>query len=134
MLSTFPVLIVCSDSKQSDKAVELARNIGLKCVTCSSLTDARTLIERHTFQLVLCADDLPDCNLGTSLKVLLAATGGIPVIVLSHLAEWEAYVKALSAGAFDYIAYPPDRAETERILGLALLQDRRARSASQNSA
>lgn len=134
MLSTFPVLIVCSDSKQSDKAVELARNIGLKSVTCSSLTDARTLIERHTFQLILCADDLPDCNLGTSLKVLLRATGGIPVIVLSHLAEWEAYVKALSAGAFDYIAYPPDRAETERILGLALLQDRRARSASQNSA
>jgi DNA-binding NtrC family response regulator len=134
MLSTFPVLIVCSDSKQSDKAVELARNIGLKSITCASLTDARTLIERHTFQLILCADDLPDCNLGTSLKVLLTATGGIPVIVLSHLAEWEAYVKALSAGAFDYIAYPPDRAETERILGLALLQDRRARSASQNSA
>ena len=134
MLSTFPILIVCSDSKQSDKAVELARNMGLKSVTCSSLTHARTLIERHTFQLILCADDLPDCNLGTSLKVLLRATGGIPVIVLSHLAEWEAYVKALSAGAFDYIAYPPDRAETERILGLALLQDRRARSASQNSA
>ena len=134
MLSTLPALIVCSDPTQADKTAELACNVGLKSITCDSLTAARTLIEEHTFQLILCADDLPDCNLRTSLKVLSSATGGVPVVVLSHLAEWEAYVKALSAGAFDYIAYPPDRAETERILGLALLQDRRARSASQNSA
>jgi two-component system response regulator PilR (NtrC family) len=134
MLSTLPILIVCSDSKQGDKTAELACNIGLKSVTCSSLTDARTLVEEHTFQLILCADDLPDCNLGTSLKVLSSATGGVPVVVLSHLAEWEAYVKALSAGAFDYIACPPDRAETERILRLALRQDRQVRSASHSTA
>jgi len=134
MLSTLPVLIVCSDSAQADKTAELACNIGLKSVTCSSLTDARTLVEQHTFQLILCADDLPDCNLGTSLKVLSSATGGVSVVVLSHLAEWEAYVKALTAGAFDYIACPPDRVETERILRLALRQDQQARSASHNAA
>ena len=130
MLSTLPFLIVCSDPAQADKTAELACNMGLKSITCDSLTGARTLIEEHTFQLILCADDLPDCNLRTSLKVLSCATGGVPVVVLSHLAEWEAYVKALSAGAFDYIACPPDRVETERILRLALGQNRSARSAS----
>jgi DNA-binding NtrC family response regulator len=134
MLSTLPVLIVCSDSTQADKTAELAYNMGLKSVTCGSLTGARTLIEEHTFQLILCADDLPDCNLRTSLKVLSAATGGVPVVVLSHLAEWEAFVKALSAGAFDYIACPPDRVESERILRLALSQNRQVRTASGNSA
>ena len=134
MLSTFPVLIVCSDSIRADKTAELVCNMGLKSITCGSLTGARTLIEEHTFQLILCADDLPDCNLRTSLKVLSSATGGVPVVVLSHLAEWEAYVKALSAGAFDYIACPPDRVESERILRLALSQNRQVRSASGNSA
>src|SRR5258707_11278998 len=105
MLATLLFLIVCTDPAQANKTAELAYNIGLKSVTCSSLTDARTLVEQHTFQLILCADDLPDCNLGTSLKVLSSATGGVPVVVLSHLAEWEAYVKALTAGAFDYIAF-----------------------------
>lgn len=134
MLSTLPVLIVCSDSTQADKTAELACNMGLNSVICGSLTGARTLIEEHTFQLILCADDLPDCNLRTSLKVLSSATGGVPVVVLSHLAEWEAYVKALSAGAFDYIACPPDRVESERILRLALSQNRQVRTASGNSA
>ncbi|MCU1341123.1 MAG: hypothetical protein JWN92_546, partial [Candidatus Acidoferrum typicum] len=76
MLSTFPVLIVCSDSIRADKTAELVCNMGLKSVTCGSLTGSRTLIEEHTFQLILCADDLPDCNLRTSLKVLSSATGG----------------------------------------------------------
>jgi DNA-binding NtrC family response regulator len=47
-------------------------------------------------------------------------TGGIPVIVISCIADWEAYMKAISAGAFDYIAFPPDPVESERILRLAL--------------
>jgi DNA-binding NtrC family response regulator len=68
------------------------------------------------------------------LKVLSSATGGIPVIVLSHLADWDAYMTALSAGAFDYIACPPERIETERILRHALNQNLRARRASPNAA
>ena len=90
---------------------------------CASLTDARACIEGRAFQFVLCSDDLPDCNLRTAVRVLTAATGGAPVIVLSHLADWDAYMKALSAGVFDYIACPPDPVETERILRLALAQN-----------
>jgi DNA-binding NtrC family response regulator len=106
----------------------------LQSVICSSLTDARSLIERQSFQFVLCDDDLPDCNLRTSLKVVSSATGGVPVIVLSHLADWDAYLKALSAGAFDYIACPPEHAESERILRLALGQNQRASRASNTAA
>ena len=120
MLSTLPVLIICSDPTHRDMAAEIVRNIGLQPILCLSLSDARALIGRQTFQFVLCGDDLPDCNLRTSLKVLSASTGHIPVIVLSHLADWDAYMKALSAGAFDYIACPPEPVESERILRLAL--------------
>ena len=134
MLSTLPVLIISSDSRHSDKAAEILRDMDLQSVICSSLTDARSLIGRQTFQIVLCDDNLPDCNLRTSLKVVSSATGGVPVIVLSHLADWDAYLKALSAGAFDYIACPPERIESERILRLALGQKLRGRSASNTAA
>jgi DNA-binding NtrC family response regulator len=120
MLSTLPVLIICFDQTHRDKAAEIVHNIGLQSVLCPSLSDARALLGRQTFQFVLCEDDLPDCNLRTSLKVLSVSTGGIPVIVLSRLADWDAYMKALSAGAFDYIAFPPEPVESERILRLAL--------------
>ena len=134
MLSTLPVLMICSDSAHSEKAAEIVRDLDLQAVICSSLTDARVLIEQQMFQFVLCDDDLPDCNLRTSLKVLSSATGGVPVIVLSHLADWDAYLNALSAGAFDYIACPPERVETERILRLALSQNLGARRASHTAA
>jgi DNA-binding NtrC family response regulator len=134
MLSTLPVLIICSDSAQGERAAEIVRNMDLQCAVCSSLTEARALIDQQTVQLILCDDNLPDCNLRTSLKVLASATGGVPVVVLSHLAEWDSYMKALSAGAFDYIALPPERVETERILRLALSQNPRARRASHTAA
>src|SRR5258708_21851806 len=115
MLSATPVLIICSDSALGNKAAEIVRDMSLPSIICDSLTDARSLIEQQAFQLVLCDDELPDCNLRTSLKVLSAATGGISVIVLSHFAYLDAYMTALSARAFDYISCPPQRIATQPI-------------------
>jgi DNA-binding NtrC family response regulator len=116
------VLIVSSDPGQCETTEEIAARMGLHSVHCASLTDARARIEKESFQFVLCSDDLPDCNLRTAVSVLMTSNKGAPVIVLSHLADWDAYMRALGAGAFDYIACPPDPVETERILRLALAQ------------
>jgi DNA-binding NtrC family response regulator len=128
------VLIVSPDPLQCEKTEEIASRMGLQSISCASLTDARTRIEEQTFQFVLCSDDLPDCNLRTAVRVLTSSTGGAPVIVLSHLADWDAYMRALSAGAFDYIACPPDPIETERILRLALAQNPPPHRASRTAA
>ena len=134
MQNIHPVLIVCSDTAQSNKAIEIIRRLGLRYFLCTSLTDARAMVDREIFQFVLCDDELPDCNLRTAIRVLSASTGGVPVIVLSHLADWDAYLRALSAGAFDYIACPPDPGEAERILRLALEQNPPPRRASRTAA
>lgn len=134
MFNSCQVLIVSADPLQCEKTGEIARRLGLQSVSCSSLTDARARIDGQAFQLVLCGDDLPDCNLRTAVRVLTSSTGGAPVIVLSHLADWDAYMRALGAGAFDYIACPPDPIETERILRLALAQNPPPRRASRTAA
>jgi DNA-binding NtrC family response regulator len=120
MLNSSEVLIVTTDSLRCEKAEEIVRHLGLQFTTCGSLTEARASTIDNIFRFVLCSDDLPDCNLRTAVRVLTASTDGAPVIVLSHLADWEAYLRALAAGAFDYIACPPDVNEAERILRLAL--------------
>ena len=134
MLGSRPVLIVSSDPIQCRNTTEIVERLGLECVACGSLTDARTLVKDQAFQFVLCNDDLPDCNMRTAVRVLTSATGGAPVIVLSHLADWDAYMRALSAGAFDYIACPPDPVEADRILRLALEQNPPPRHASRTAA
>jgi DNA-binding NtrC family response regulator len=128
------VLIVSSDPLQCEKTDEIAGRLGLQTIHCASLTDARGCIEKQTFQFVLCSDDLPDCNLRTAVSVLTSSTGGAPIIVISHLADWDAYMRALSAGAFDYIACPPEPIEAERILRLALAQNPPPRRASRTAA
>lgn len=134
MYDSCKVLIVSSNPLQLERTEEIVRRMGLQSFCCASLSDARARIEEQTFQFVLCSDDLPDCNLRTAVRVLASATGGAPVIVLSHLAEWDAYMRALSAGAFDYIACPPDPIETERILRLALAQNPPPHRASRTAA
>ena len=134
MFNSCQVLIVSSDPLQCEKTGEIARRLGLQSMNCVSLTDARARVEEQSFQFVLCSDDLPDCNLRTAVRDLTSSPGGAPVIVLSHLADWDAYMRALSAGAFDYIACPPDPVETERILRLALAQNPPPRRASRTAA
>ena len=134
MFNSCQVLIVSSDPLQREKTEEIVRRLGLQSFGCSSLTEARARIDEQTFQFVLCSDDLPDCNLRTAVRVLTSSTSGAPVIVLSHLADWDAYMKALSTGAFDYIACPPDPIEAERILRLALARNPPPHRASTNAA
>ena len=128
------MLIVSSDPEQCGKTEESFRRLALQPIRCASLTEARKHIEKQSFRLVLCSDELPDCNLRTAVSVLASSTGGVPVIILSHLADWDAYLKALVAGAFDYIACPPDTIEMERILRLALAQNPSPRRASHTAA
>jgi two-component system response regulator PilR (NtrC family) len=134
MFNSCKVLIVSSDPFQREKTEEIVHNLALQSCSCSSLTEARARIDEQAFQFVLCSDDLPDCNLRTAMRVLTSSTSGAPVIVLSHLADWDAYMKALSAGAFDYIACPPDPIETERILRLALARNPPPHRASSTAA
>ena len=134
MFKSCQVLVVASDSLQYENIEKIARQLGLQSIRCASLTDARGRVDEQAFQFVLCSDELPDCNLRTAVRVLTSSTGGAPVIVLSHLADWEAYMRALGAGAFDYIACPPDPVEAERILRLALAQNPPPQRASRTAA
>jgi DNA-binding NtrC family response regulator len=134
VLKSCQALIVSVDVVSCQEIDKILVRLGVKSIVCASLSDARSLIEEQRFHFIVCSDDLPDCNLRTAVRVLSSSNGDAPVIVLSHLADWDAYMKALGAGAFDYIACPPDSMEAERILRLALERNPPPRRAFQTTA
>lgn len=134
MPSDLPALIISSEARHRDRIAEIICKCGLSPVFCPSLADACAIVAGKTFPLIFCSDELPDSDLRTSLKSLAVTAAGVPVIVLSHLAEWDAYMVAIGAGAFDYIACPPDPVETERIVRLTLNQATRTQRASRAAA
>ena len=130
MLNKEPVLIICSDGESRERIIATTHKCGLGPVSCSTLDDARSLLAQQRFKIVFCSDTLPDGD----FRAVIRAASSIPVIVLSRLAEWEPYLLAIHAGAFDYIACPPDPVETERILWFALNEYSRIRRAAQVAA
>ena len=120
MLDVLPILVVCAEGEHRGKIVETIRECGLRPACCCNLSEAQRLLDRQNFSVVFCNDTLPDGDLCTIMNELRKSSADVPVIVLSRLADWDAYLTALGAGAFDYIAWPPDSAETERILWAAL--------------
>ena len=130
MLNVDPVLIICAEGESRGKVIATIQGCGLRPVSCSTLDDARPLLARQSFSVIFCSDALPD----GSFRAVVQTARSIPVIVLSSLAEWENYLAALGDGAFDYIACPPNPAETERILWCALRESSRIHRAAQVAA
>jgi len=118
MANALPVLIVSSQAAHRDAVAEVVRRCSLRPVFSPTLADARSILAQTHPAIIFCGDDLPDSDLRNSLEALKAAR--VPIIALSHLDEWSSCVDAISVGAFDYIACPPDPRETERVLRLAV--------------
>ena len=113
-------LVVCPDTETSKSLFVDITKYGLPCVCCSDLANARTVLASQSFGVVFCSNALPDGNFRDLITELKRSSSTVPVVVLSRSTEWSAWISALSAGAFDYMACPPDPVETRRILHAAI--------------
>jgi len=123
MLNAEPVLIVCSEEASHGQVVESVLNCGLDSLSCSDCREARSLLERQSFEVVLCSDSLADGDLWEVIKVAKPT----PVVVVTEHTEWSRYLAALHAGAFDCLTFPPDGAQVKRTLWSALIEHARLR-------
>ncbi len=75
----------------------------------------------------LCGFALADGSYRDVVKMLKRQTSEVPVIIVSTPAgsnEYDEYLSAMNAGAFDFLCYPYDRREVQRILRLAVSASR----------
>jgi len=120
MMNVLPILIVGAEREKWEGIIQAARKFNLRETHCRGLREAVRLLAREDFSVVFCNDTLPDGDFQALLRESGKSTASAPVIVLSRLGDWDSYLDALGAGAFDYIAYPLDTNEAERILCAAL--------------
>jgi DNA-binding NtrC family response regulator len=55
-LKAYLVLVLCDDAKCADRMVQAVRQRGLEVMCCSRVSDARSLLSRRRFSLVLSSD------------------------------------------------------------------------------
>lgn len=120
MLNVLPILVISPEEEHRERIVEIIRKYGLRPTCCCGLREALPLLARQNFSTVFCNDTLPDGDFRAIIHEVRKSHADVPVVVLSRLADWDGYMSAVGAGAFDYIACPPNPAETQRILWSAL--------------
>lgn len=113
-------LIASCDPRGHEEFVRALGRCGLQPVPASTLTQARELLLHDRFSMILCEETIA----GGSYREILRHVGGfaarIPVVVFSRMADWDRYLEAMRAGAFDYVANPCSAVEIESVVKRAL--------------
>jgi DNA-binding NtrC family response regulator len=77
-------------------------------------------LNRQKIYLVVCDDRLIDDKYEDLVKATETSRAKAPVIVVSITGDWPDYFKAMSAGVFDFLTYPPIPGELPRVVHHAL--------------
>lgn len=110
------VLFVEDDPVFSAMVAAFLERKGFRVTACSRVRDAEKAIQSQTLDLLLLDYRLPD---GTGLDVLQTARrlqGPVPGVVMTSLNDIRTAVKAMRAGAFDYITKPVNHEELLMVL------------------
>jgi DNA-binding NtrC family response regulator len=133
MLNALPVLVVSSTPEQRENLARTIAGCGFRTVCCATLSEALSLLRRQHFAMAFCEDELPDGNFRSLIRA--AGPTGVPVVVVSRHDEWETFLGAMKAGAFDYVAMPPLLpGEVGRLLWSALSETSRLEHLEQTAA
>ena len=114
------VLVVFSDSHHRDALATLLAHCGLRPILSRSVSEARTILARQAICLIFCDARLADGTFRDILAEVERACARVPVVVASHLADWDHYLEAMHLGVFDYITLPCRRVEVEWVVSKAL--------------
>ena len=96
------ILIVDDDRETAESLAELAKAEGFTVSKADTLRNARSHLVRHVPDVLLTDLQLPDGE-GTSLVADLEAPENTEVVVITGHASMESAIRALRAGATDYL-------------------------------
>lgn len=120
-------LVVNSDEAVRRKLAEILEECGIAPIFACSVAESGIALAGHEVCIALCSDWLADGNYEDIVKLVGRSDTKVPVIVVSRTGDWPEYLTAISAGAFDYLAYPPIGGDLQRIVRNALLECKRQR-------
>jgi DNA-binding NtrC family response regulator len=118
-MSKSRVLLVDDEDAFREITSEELTHIGYALDACRTLGEARRLLAKKTFDVVLVDLRLPDGNGLDLLAELHASNPGIQVVVLTAFGSVEVAIRAMKQGAFDFLMKPCKLGEIEAVLAKA---------------
>lgn len=120
------VLIIGGERDHREKLADRVSRCGLRPICCETIADAQALMARQQFSAVFFEDSLPDGDFRIVIGEMGRTVSKAPVVIVSRRDDWDAYLAAVGAGAFDFVAFPPNPGELERVLRAALGESKRS--------
>lgn len=117
-------LVVSSDDEVRQKLAETLGECGLGSIFSSTVAESRIAMAGRDVFVVVCNEWLPDGSYVDIVKLVARSCARVPLIVTSRIGDWPEYLRAIGAGAFDYVAYPPIRGDLHRAIRNALACNR----------
>jgi len=118
--SCLTALVASSDSKMLHELIEMVVHCGLSCFPASTVAETRQILDQQEVCLVVSDDRMIDGNYEDILIEAARLRPNVPVVVVSPTGDWSDYLKAISAGAFDYVAFPSIPGDFARTVRQAL--------------
>ena len=102
---------------------------GIAPIVASTVKEAQTILSLHSISLIFCSDELAGGGIDVLIRRSSESHARVPVVVVSRLDDWKRYLNFLRIGAFDYVLYPPNGSEIERVVrnALSCIQPKRAK-------
>ncbi|HEX5514404.1 MAG TPA: sigma-54 dependent transcriptional regulator [Gammaproteobacteria bacterium] len=131
---TQPHVLIVEDEPDIRELVQLTlERMQVTSTAAANLTEGRTLLGRGEYQLCLTDMRLPDGNGIDLVEHIRDAYPDLPVAVFTAHGSMEAAVRALKAGAFDFVSKPVNLEILRKLINAALelnrnpVEDRRSR-------
>jgi two-component system response regulator PilR (NtrC family) len=119
----FPEILVLSSSEaMRNSLAEALRLSGMNPIPCATLTESSTVLAQTSVSAIFCDDCLCDGTYRDLVAMIRGEFPEIPIVVVSPFGDWNEYLKALGAGAFDYVGIPFRQGEIERVVQSALVE------------
>jgi DNA-binding NtrC family response regulator len=113
-------LVVSTDEFVQQNLADTITQCGLFAFRAFTVGESKRILGRQEICLLVCDDRPIDGTYEDLLQAARASRTKPPVIVVSFSGGWPEYLKALDAGVFDFLAYPPIRGELPRTVHRAL--------------
>lgn len=117
------LLIVSADPQLRNDLSEAIDGRWSRIQSAAGADSAKRLLAFNRIAACLCGFELEDGSYRDVVKFAKRQNTEIPVIIVSTpncTNEYREYLAAMNAGAFDFLCYPYQKREVERMLGLAV--------------
>jgi DNA-binding NtrC family response regulator len=128
------VLVATIDPEIREGLAELVEIAGVSAIWVNAVKDVKAVVARERIVACLCGFWLQDGTYREVVRHLRRERKEIPAIIVSAPAcpqEYRDYLTAVNLGALDYLSYPYDQSDFQRMLESAI--ERPSRSIMQQT-